>query len=102
MQTPDGKGTTRRRLLKVGLGAVGGACAISAARAGDNGPAGTKPTEQPAPAKLSPEAVQYQPTPKEWKKCLYCTYFQAPNACAIVSGTVSPQGWCNHFALAHE
>jgi hypothetical protein len=96
MQTQDGDGTTRRRLLKVGLGAVGGAFAIGAARAADNDAVETKPT------KLSPEAVQYQPTPKEWKKCLYCTYFQAPNACAIVSGTVSPQGWCNHFALAHE
>ena len=94
--------TTRRRLLTTGAGAVGGALVVSAGRAGDTDPAGTKPTGQPAPAKLSPEAVQYQPTPKEWHKCLYCTYFQAPNACAIVSGTVSPQGWCNHFALAHE
>ena len=96
------EGTTRRRLLKTGAGVVGGAFVVNAARAGDNGPAGTKPTEQPAPAKLSPEAAQYQPTPKEWHKCLYCTYFQAPNACAIVSGTISPQGWCTHFALAHE
>lgn len=102
MSIPDGEDTTRRRILMVGLGVVGGAFAISAARAGDDGPTGNKPAEQPAPTKLSPEAVQYQPTPKTWEKCLYCTYFQAPNACAIVSGTVSPQGWCNHFAVAHE
>ena len=102
MQRLGGEDTTRRRILTMGLGVVGGAFVISAAQAGDNAPAGTKPAERPAPVKFSPEAVQYQPTPNKWQKCLYCTYFQAPNACAIVSGSISPQGWCTHFAVAHE
>jgi hypothetical protein len=94
---------TRRRILKAGLAVAGGAVAIGPARAaGGDDPAGSAATEYSAPAKFSPEAVQYQPTPKDWQKCLYCTYFQAPDTCSIVSGTVSKQGWCNHFALLHE
>jgi hypothetical protein len=96
MQILGGEHATRRRILRVGLGVAGGAFAISAARAGDTDAAGTKPT------KFSPEAVQYQPKPNKWEKCLYCTYFQAPNTCAIVSAPVSPQGWCIRFAVAHE
>jgi hypothetical protein len=29
-------------------------------------------------------------------------YFQEPDICGIVSGKVSRQGWCDHFALLHE
>jgi hypothetical protein len=99
MPNPDR--TTRRRILQAGLAAAGGVAAVAAARAGDAESAGgaTQPSE---PAKLLPEAVQYQPTPKDWQKCLFCTYFQAPDICGIVAGKVSPQGWCTHFALLHE
>lgn len=94
--------TTRRRILKAGLVVVGGAVATGPVQAGDNDPTGDRARGQPAPAKFTPEAVHYQATPNDWRKCLYCTYFQAPSTCGIVSGTVSPQGWCNHFALLHE
>jgi len=90
---------TRRRILRAGLTAAGGAAAIGTARAGDDGAAQGNGTE---PTKFSPESVQYQPTPKDWQKCLFCTYFQAPNTCGIVAGKVSPQGWCTRFALLHE
>ena len=99
----DEEDTTRRRMLRAGLAAVGGTVAVDRARAGDENPAGNRATEQqPAVTKFTPEAVHYQPTPHDWEKCLYCSFFQPPSRCGIVSGTVSKQGWCDHFTLLHE
>ena len=96
------RGVARRRLLQAGIAAIAGTAALGRARAAvDDAPAG-RATEPPAPAKFTPEAVSYQPSPNEWKKCLYCSYFQPPSTCAIVSGTISSEGWCTHFALMHE
>jgi hypothetical protein len=94
--------TTRRQILWAGLGAITGTAVVGPARAGNDDPATGPAASQPALVKLAPEAVAYQPTPKDWQKCLFCTYFEAPATCAIVSGAVSAQGWCNRFALLHE
>ncbi|SDB70992.1 high-potential iron-sulfur protein [Belnapia rosea] len=48
--------------------------------------------------KLAPEMVMYQDQPKDGQKCSTCLHFQAPNACAIVSGNISPEGWCAVWA----
>jgi hypothetical protein len=93
--------TTRRRILKAGLAMAGGAVAAGPAKAGDD-PAANRATEQAPLVKFTPEAVHYQPTPNDWQKCLFCMYFQAPDVCGIVSGPVSRNGWCDHFALLHE
>ena len=45
-------------------------------------------------AKLSKSAVAYQDTPKDAHRCDTCKLFQAPHSCAEVSGTISPNGWC--------
>jgi len=102
MPRQDHEDTTRRRTLKAALAVAGGVFAIGRAHAADNAAAENPAAEQSAPVKFTPEAVHYQPTPNDWKKCLFCTYFQAPSTCGIVSGTVSAQGWCDHFALLHE
>jgi hypothetical protein len=94
--------TTRRRMLRAGLSMVGGAIAIGTAHAEDKTPGGNQATGQPTLEKFAPEAVGYQPTPNDWQKCLFCTYFQAPSTCAIVTGTVSSKGWCTRFTLLHE
>jgi len=96
------KHTTRRRILQAGLATAGGIAAITTARAADPEPARNDATAPSESAKLSQEAVQYRPKPKDWQKCLFCTYFQAPETCGIVEGKVSPQGWCVRFALLHE
>ena len=70
--------------------------------AAENDPAGNQAPQQPATEKLAPESVGYQPTPNDWQKCLFCTYFQAPKTCAIVAGTVTREGWCTRFVLLHE
>ena len=94
--------TTRRRILKVGLTVIGSTVAIGSAQAAENAAAGNQATEQPATEKLAPELVGYQPTPNDWQKCLFCTYFQAPKTCAIVAGAVTREGWCTRFVLLHE
>jgi hypothetical protein len=30
-------------------------------------------------------------------KCSECSLFQPPNSCSIVTGTISPNGWCTAF-----
>jgi hypothetical protein len=48
-------------------------------------------------AKTSPQAAGYQNTPSGGNQCGNCQQFQAPAACRIVSGRISPQGWCRLF-----
>ena len=51
-----------------------------------------------AQQKLAKNLIMYQDTPKDGQACEACTHFQAPNACAIVEGPISPRGWCGAFA----
>jgi hypothetical protein len=50
-----------------------------------------------APAKLPPGEIGYQPTPKGNARCELCVNWQAPNACKVVAGPISPNGWCGLF-----
>jgi len=75
--------TSRRRVL------AGGVAALAA---------GTVARPAMAQTKLQPAAVQYQETPKDGQKCDNCVNWVAPNACKIVSGNISPNGWCIAFA----
>jgi hypothetical protein len=44
--------------------------------------------------------VGYQDQPHEGQHCELCTHFAKPNACKLVAGTISPQGWCKLFAAS--
>ena len=46
------------------------------------------------PAKASQASVQYQNQPKGEQKCSNCIHFVGPNACKVVEGEISPEGWC--------
>jgi len=48
--------------------------------------------------KQSKAATHYQDTPKGDQRCDNCVFFQPPNACQVVEGNISPQGWCNLWA----
>lgn len=50
-----------------------------------------------ATAKLPPNEIGYQPTPKGSARCELCVNWQAPNACKVVAGSISPSGWCGLF-----
>ena len=51
-----------------------------------------------AATKVSQKSVSYQTSPKDAQHCDGCNNFQAPNACKMVEGEISPQGWCSLFA----
>lgn len=46
---------------------------------------------------VSKQDAQYQDQPKGEQRCSSCTNFQAPSACLVVEGTVTPNGWCKLF-----
>lgn len=77
---------SRRELLGNLTLALGGATLLTAVVA-----------PRPAAAKVAPRDVGYQPTPKGAARCDNCTQWQAPNACKVVSGTISPAGWCSIY-----
>ena len=78
---------SRRRVLGIGLTTLaGGILASAAARAQD------------ADSKVEQSVVQYQNAPKDGQKCSGCANFVAPNACKVVSGNISPEGWCVAYA----
>ncbi len=82
---------SRRALLRAGVAVLGGVGAAVAA------------TQARAQEKIAPAMVQYQTQPKKDDdgkilKCSECVNFEAPAACKIVAGTISPDGWCIAFA----
>lgn len=78
---------SRRMLLRRAVRAAGAAAILGL-------------TANRAAAKISQAAVAYQPQPNGDKRCDKCVQFQPPNACKIIEGTISPQGWCRVFAPA--
>lgn len=79
---------SRRLLVRGGAlaaCAIGGAAALGAFAA------------QAATKKVSQAQSHYQPTPKGPAACNRCGLFVAPNACQVVEGNISPNGWCALF-----
>lgn len=74
--------TKRRTVLRAGLAVI--ACGVTGGAA--------------AQQKLAQNLVQYQATPKNGLVCENCVQFQPPNACKVVEGEISPQGWCVAYA----
>ena len=44
--------------------------------------------------KASKKELEYQNKPKGDQKCDNCMHFISPNACMVVEGDISPEGWC--------
>jgi hypothetical protein len=49
---------------------------------------------------MTPQQAEYQATPNGIYSCGMCTLFERPNACKVVEGEISKDGWCKAFALA--
>jgi hypothetical protein len=49
--------------------------------------------------KMTRAQAQYQDMPSGIYSCGMCSLFEAPNACKVVEGEVSKDGWCKAFAL---
>lgn len=58
---------------------------------------GTLAESASAQAKSSPQVAGYQSEPSGGHRCGICQQFQPPAACRIVSGRISPQGWCKLY-----
>ncbi len=80
---------SRRAALRGGLVVIAGAATVSRAAA--------DPADQVA--QVPKERVHYQWTPNaQGSHCAICSNFMAPIACKVVSGTISPEGYCLVFA----
>lgn len=77
----------RRSLLKRGALLLGAAAAIPVTR-----------HSVAAAAKAPQAAVKYQDKPQGDQQCDNCIHFEAPSACKIVEGSISPKGWCAVWA----
>lgn len=56
-------------------------------------------TAAPALAADNKKQFKYQDKPgKNGQKCAGCSLFKAPNACSVVQGKISPNGWCIAYA----
>jgi hypothetical protein len=72
---------TRRGIFETALSLLGGAGL-------------TLLSTREAAAKIKPELVAYQSTPKDGHSCATCNVFEPPRSCKEVDGDVSPAGWC--------
>ena len=76
----------RRRFLGMAL-AIGGGAAAASIVASD-----------PAAAKFSKSAANYQSSPKGGRRCSGCRFFSADSrTCQQVDGEISPNGWCRFY-----
>lgn len=82
----EGRGSSRRQFLADLALLAGGATLLAAVTA-----------PQAAAAKVGPADVGYQATPKGPAKCGTCMQWQGPDACKVVSGKISPNGWCSIY-----
>jgi hypothetical protein len=52
----------------------------------------------PAQAADNKAEYKYQDQPGDGgAKCSECSLFQSPSSCSVVTGTISPNGWCTAF-----
>ncbi|MBN8989517.1 MAG: high potential iron sulfur protein [Rhizobiales bacterium] len=49
--------------------------------------------------KMTQKQAEYRDTPDGIYSCGMCTLFVKPNACKVVEGEISRDGWCKAFAL---
>jgi len=83
------EGLERRRFLGAALAIGGGAAAASIVGS------------DPAAAKTSKAAANYQSSPKGGLRCSGCRFFSARNkSCQLVDGEISPSGWCKFYKAA--
>lgn len=78
---------TRKEALRslIVLPALAGAIALGASATAD--------------AASNKKQFHYQDKPGPGgKKCGGCRFFRAPHGCSIVTGTISPDGWCIAWA----
>ena len=87
---PERNRTSRRDMLRTGVVLVAGAAGVAIATSASSVRAEDE--------KIAQELVQYQNEPKDGQKCSGCAQWVAPNACKVVAGNISPNGYCVAYA----
>jgi High potential iron-sulfur protein len=60
---------------------------------------GMAATLSPVQAADNKKQFKYQGTPgTHGQKCSGCRFFRSPSGCSIVTGKISPNGWCIAWA----
>jgi hypothetical protein len=78
---------SRRAALKAGLAIIAATGAI-----------GIATRAQAQNSKAAPATVAYQTKPHNGAQCSGCVQFMAPESCKVVSGIISPSGWCDLYS----
>jgi hypothetical protein len=86
--------TVSRRSILQGVVHAGGAATLLAVTANRASAAPAKTTAAAKTTKTTKQVAGYQYSPNGGQSCSSCIAFVPPNACRIVEGTISPQGWC--------
>jgi hypothetical protein len=84
--TREHLGRSRRRIIRAVVTAVPAAVLFRISRA-------------VASEKMTRQQAEYRDTPDGIYSCAMCTLFEKPNACKVVEGEISADGWCKAFAL---
>ena len=79
---------SRRTLLRGAGLAIGGAALLASVGGA---------TAMAAANKLPASAVGYRPIPMGKARCDSCVQWQGPTTCKVVSGQLSPSGWCSLY-----
>ena len=58
------------------------------------------PAHAEEPPRVSQVEAQYRNTPNGMFSCATCTFFIKLRSCKVVTGDISPTGWCKLFDLA--
>lgn len=85
MERPVSRLRAITRLAALPLAALGASATLSAAQAAS------------PPDNKKQFKYQDKPGPRG-QKCAGCRFFRKPNACTIVHGKISPNGWCIAWA----
>jgi hypothetical protein len=60
---------------------------------------GLAASQTAARQQVSQAEALYQNSPKNGMSCAACALFRPPAACVVVTGAISPHGWCRFFDL---
>jgi hypothetical protein len=66
------------------------------------GAGGVAVSSASAATKMAKAGVGYRDKPQGAARCDGCAQWQAPAACKIVAGAISPSGWCTLYAPAQK
>ncbi len=86
----NGREPTRRSLLR-GAGVLGGGAALAATGIMTG-------SSVAAPSKMTQKVAGYRDKPMGSAHCDNCGVWQTPDACKLVQGPISPNGWCSLYS----